>query len=147
MPIQKNTRLVYLDTLPILRLLEFHPDYYPIMSRLLDQIYENRIQMITSTLVLQEVATAAFRKNQEALAQQYHEFFTRSSRLSLRELDTSIAMRAAALRAQHHLGTAEAISLATAQHCGADFIIAGNTKWQEWCPVEVITLENAPELI
>lgn len=146
MPLPKSARLLYLDTLPILRLLEFHADYYPALLRLLDVVYERRIQMITSSLTLMEVATAAFRKDNVPLAQQYHEFFTRSAYLQVREADAAIALLAARLRAQYQLGCAEALQLGTAQHCGADLIVTGNPQWREWCAADVLTLDELLEV-
>lgn len=142
MPLPKSTRLLFLDTLPILRLLEFHPDYYPVLSRLLDTVYERRIQMITSPIALMEASTAAFAKNNSALAQQYREFFTRSAQLSLREIDAGIALEAARLRALHKIAPTEALQLATALHCGADLLLTGNPRWREWIDTEILTLDD-----
>lgn len=142
MPLPKSTRLLFLDTLPVLRLLEFHPEYYPPLSALLDTVYERRIQMITSPVTLMEASTQAFRKDQAFLAQQYREFFTRSKHLQVREIDAPIAMEAARLRALHSLDCGTSLQLATAIHSGADLVLAGDPRWKNWCDLEILTLED-----
>lgn len=138
----KSTRLLFLDTLPILRLLEFHPDYYPVLSSLLDKIYEKNIPMIVTPLSLTEISSRAFQQGQAPLARQYYEFFTRSRLLRLHPIDAATALEAARLHAKFGMGTTEALQLAASQLCGADLLLTGNGKWREWCDSEVLTLDE-----
>ena len=142
MPLPKSTRLLFLDTLPVLRLLEFHPDYYAPLSSLLDNVYERLIQMVTSPITLMEASTQAFRKEQSFLAQQYREFFTRSKHLQVREIDAPIAMEAARLKALHRLDSCTSLQLATATLCGADLVLTGDARWKNWCDLEILTLDE-----
>jgi len=142
MMLPKSTRLLFLDALPILRLLEFHADYYPALSVLLDTVYTRRIQMIASPMTLMDAARVAFRMDNPVLAQQYHEFFTRSAHLSLRDIDASVVMEAALLREKYAFSVSESIQLATANVCGADLLLTGNTRWRDWCQAEVLTLDD-----
>ncbi len=138
----KSTRLLFLDTLPVLRLLEFHPDYYPALSALLDAVHEKNVPMVTSPMTLMEMSLQAFRQNQPALARQYQEFFTRSRLLRVRETDAGIAVEAARLQALHALSTSEALQVATAVVSGADLLLCGNARWKEFCDADVLTLDE-----
>jgi len=138
----ENARIVYFDLGPIIRLLEFNVDYYPVISQVLDLIYEKKIQMIASPVTLYSVCYKAFQHGDAALARQYREFFTRSIGLSLREIDSEIALAAAEFRARHAVTFEESLQLATAFHCGADYVITENESWKTYLDTQVMTLDD-----
>ena len=138
----EKIRHLFLDVGPIDRLLEFSTPYYPIVSRVLDLVYEKKIQMHASPLTLQHVAHQAFLIKNGALARQYREFFVRSDLLFLREMDSEIALKAAEFQAKYSLDIEESIQLATAFSCGADGVLTENHEWKNYLDVSVITLQD-----
>lgn len=138
----ENARLLYLDQGPVERLLEFHADYYPVVSAVLDLVYGKNIQMVGSPVTLHSICTRAFSKGNAVLAREYREFFTRSRHLVLRDVDAEIALSAAEFRAKHRLGVEESLSLATAFVTGADVVFTEHESWKNYLDSEVITLDD-----
>jgi predicted nucleic acid-binding protein len=138
----ENARIVFFDLGPVMRLLEFNAEYYPIVSQVLDLIYEKKIQMIASPVTLYSVCYRALLHGDTALARQYREFFTRSVGFSLREIDSEIALAAAEFRARHSVSFEESLQLATAFHCGADYVITENESWKVFLDTQVVTLND-----
>ncbi|WP_304246909.1 hypothetical protein [Fibrobacter succinogenes] len=70
-----QSRILFLDSGPLVRLLQMHPDYYPAVSGILDMAYEKNVQVLVSSVTLFEIAQKAFGANEGVLARQYREFF------------------------------------------------------------------------
>ncbi|HQB65824.1 MAG TPA: hypothetical protein PK616_08030, partial [Fibrobacteraceae bacterium] len=104
--------------------------------------YEKKIKMIVSPLTLQRVSYRAFLTQNDVLARQYREFFTRSDLLYLREVDSEIALKAAEFQAKYSLNMDESIQLATAFWSGADGILTENQEWKNYLDISVITLQD-----
>ena len=71
----EQSRILFLDSGPLVRLLQMHPDYYPAVSGVLDMVYEKNIQVLVSSVTLFEISQKAFGANEGVLARQYREFF------------------------------------------------------------------------
>lgn len=134
-----------MDSAPLIRLLEYHPDYYPIVSKVLDSVYERASKLVFSAVTLHLVAHRAYEKKNPVLARQYQEFFSRSRLVMTREVDFSIAAAAAEYRAEHHMTFEESLQLATAYHTGADTVLTENESWKDYLDVPVVTLQDLAE--
>ncbi|MCK9181860.1 MAG: hypothetical protein M0P13_03125 [Fibrobacteraceae bacterium] len=138
----ENARVLFFDEMPIRRILEFHSDYYPVMLRILDVAYERNIQMVASPVTLSDICFQAFAKGSPVLAREYKEFFTRSSRFSLREVDAEISVQAAEFRARSKMSFEESIQLATAYVCGADMVLTENESWKDASDLNIVLLRE-----
>lgn len=137
----EKSRILFLDTGVILKLLQFDPEDYPVISRVLDLVYEKQIQMVVSPISFHEVSTLAYSKN-ELLARQFKEFFTRSNCLLMREIDADVAIAAAEIRSKHNLPLDVALELGTAFVAGADTIFTLNDSWKAYTKAEVVTVDD-----
>ena len=104
----ENSRILFLDSGPLVRLLQMHPDYYPVVSGVLDGVYENNIQVLVSTVTLFEICKKAYGANDGVLARQYREFFEKSANVRLCEVNADVSLKAAeifaaAARTNHKL--------------------------------------------
>ena len=63
----ENSRVLFLDEMPIRRLLEFRSEYYPVMLHILNIIYERKIQMVASPITLADLSLRAHEKAQPVL--------------------------------------------------------------------------------
>lgn len=138
----EKIRHLFIDVSPIERLLEFSTPYYPVVSEVLDIVYEKKIKMIVSSMTLHRVAFKAFSTQNDVLVRQYREFFTRSDLLYLREVDSDIALKAAEFQAKFSLDVEESIQLATAFWSGADGVLTEKQEWKNYLDVSVITLQD-----
>jgi predicted nucleic acid-binding protein len=92
---------------------------------------QGRFQVVVSTIVLAEVLVKPFRLEQWELAKEYESIFESIPHLSLIPVDRSIARTAAKFRATCSLLTPDAIHLATAVSCNADFLLTNDRDFHK----------------
>ena len=56
----QQSRILFLDTGPLVRLLQMHPDFYPTVSDILDMVYEQNIQVLVSPVTLFELLVTSY---------------------------------------------------------------------------------------
>ena len=66
-----QSRVLFLDSGPLVRLLQMHPDFYPAVSGVLDMVYEKNVQVLVSPVTLFEISQKAFGANEGVLAQKF----------------------------------------------------------------------------
>ena len=142
-----QSRILFLDSGPLVRLLQMHPDFYPAVSGVLDMVYEKNIQVLISSVTLFEISRKAFGANEGVLARQYREFFEKSKNVRCCEVDAEVSVKAAELyaaasRTNHKLTEGEALRLATAYVNGADAILTECAAFRDATDIAVFTLDE-----
>lgn len=143
----EQSRILFLDTGAIVRLLQMHPDFYPVVSSVLDHAYEKNITVLTSAVTLFEISQKACVAGEGVLARQYREFFENSQNVKLCDVNGEIAVKAAELfaaanKTNHKLTEAESIRLATAYVNGADCILTECANFRDATDIAVVTLDE-----
>ena len=143
----EKSRVLFLDSGPVVRLLQMHPDFYPAVSGILDMAYEKNVQVLLSAVTLFEIAQKAFGANEGVLARQYREFFENSKNVHCCEVNAEISVKAAELfaaasRTNHKLTEAESMRLATAYVNGADAILTECTAFRDATDIAFFTLDE-----
>ncbi len=137
----EKSRVLFLDTGTIVSLLQMNPDYYPVVSSVLDYAYENNVTLLVSSVTLFEFSRRAYVANEGVLARQYREFFEHSRNVKSCEVTGEIAVKAAELAAKG-LSTEESLRLATAFVCGADCILTDCASFRDMTDISVVTLDE-----
>lgn len=142
-----QSRILFLDSGPLVRLLQMHPDFYPAVSGVLDMVYEKNVQVLVSSITLFEISRKAFGANEGVLARQYREFFENSKNVRCCEVNAEVSVKAAELYAasqktNHKLSENEALRLATAFVNGADCILTECANFRDATDVAVFTLDE-----
>lgn len=137
----EKSRVLFLDTGAIVSLLQMNPDYYPVVSSVLDYAYENNVTLLVSSVTLFEISRRAYVANEGVLARQYREFFEHSRNVKSCEVTGEIAVKAAELAAKG-LSTEESLRLATAFVCGADCILTDCASFRDMTDISVVTLDE-----
>lgn len=143
----EQSRILFLDTSAVVRLLQMHPDYYPVVSEVLDYAYEKNITLLASSVTLFEISQKAYVAGEGVLARQYREFFENSQNVKLCEMNGEIAVKAAELfaaaaRTNHKISEADSLRLATAFVNGADCILTENANFFSATDIPVVTLDE-----
>lgn len=143
----EQSRILFLDTGAIVRLLQMHPDFYPVVSSVLDHAYEKNITVLTSAVTLFEISQKACVAGEGVLARQYREFFENSQNVKLCDVNGEIAVKAAELfaaanKTNHKLTESEAQRLATAYVNGADCILTECANFRDATDIAVVTLDE-----
>ena len=126
--LQENQAL-FIDTAPLIYFWEKHESYFSVMAALFDEIYDKNIQCCVSLITYIEVVTFPLKKKQKNIAAKYRNYLTNSKNFQLVPLNISIADRTAWFRSEFGLKTPDAIQLATAEICGADYILTNDKAW------------------
>ena len=134
--------IIFLDTAPFIYFFEQHPDYFPALEKLFDQIYEKGAVAITSVITYIELTTHPARLGEHQLIHKYRTYLTNSKNISLFPLDMNIADTVVQLRAQYRFKTPDAIQLGTAVACGADYILTNDRTWQKFEEVKVFLVKD-----
>ena len=142
-----QSRVLFLDTGPLVRLLQMHPDFYPAVSGVLDMVYEKNIQVLVSQVTLFEISQKAFESGECVLARQYREFFEHSKNVKVCSVDAEISVKAAELfassqKTNHKITEAESLRLATAFVNGADCILTECANFRTLTDALVVTLDE-----
>ena len=137
----EKSRVLFLDTGTIVSLLQMNPDYYPVVSSVLDYAYENNVTLLVSSVTLFEISRRAYAANEGVLARQYREFFEHSRNVKSCEVTGEIAAKAAELAAKG-LSTEESLRLATAFVCGADCILSDSPRFRDMTDIPVVMLDE-----
>ena len=137
----EKSRVLFLDTGTIVSLLQMNPDYYPVVSSVLDYAYENNVTLLVSSVTLFEISRRAYVANEGVLARQYREFFEHSRNVKSCEVTGEIAVKAAELAAKG-LSTEESLRLATAFVCGADCILTDCASFRDMTDISVVMLDE-----
>ena len=142
-----QSRILFLDSGPLVRLLQMHPDFYPAVSGVLDMVYEKNIQVLVSSVTLFEISRKAFGANEGVLARQYREFFEHSKNVKVCPVDAEVSLKAAELfasasRTNHMISEAESLRLATAFVNGADCILTECANFRDATDALVVTLDE-----
>jgi len=103
-----------LDTNVFIYFLECHHRYGAWCASLFDRIEQGKNPAVTSTITLLELLVQPYRDQKEELAQKIFALTSTYPKLEWVSVTTSVADRAAELRARYRLGTPDAIQLATA---------------------------------
>lgn len=137
----ERSRVLFLDTGAVVRLLQMHPDYYPVVSSVLDFAYENNLTVLISNVTLFDLSKKAFAAGEGLLSRQYREFFEHSRNVKACEVTGEIAVKAAELAAKN-LSTEESLRLATAYVCGADCILTDCAAFRDMTDIPVVLLDE-----
>ena len=143
----EQSRILFLDSGPLVRLLQMHPDFYPAVSGVLDMVYEKNMQVLVSSVTLFEISQKAFAANEGVLARQYREFFEHSANVKVCPVDAEVSVKAAELwayanRTNHKITEAVSLRLATAFVNGADCIVTECSAFRDATDVAVFTLDE-----
>ena len=143
----QQSRILFLDTGPLVRLLQMHPDFYPMVSDILDMVYEKNIQVLVSPVTLFEISGKAFASGEGVLARQYREFFENSANVKVCPVNAEISVKAAELYAasqktNHKITEGESLRLATAFVNGADCILTESANFRTLTDALVVTLDE-----
>lgn len=137
----KNT-ILFFDTAPFIYLFEKNESFSGPVEKLLDAIYAANAQIATSLITYMEINTAPAKAGNERLKAKYREYFTNSEGVSLQPMNLAIAEETIRFRAEYNLKTPDAIQLATAKYCGADFVLTNDHAWRQITELDIVLVSE-----
>lgn len=109
-----KNKSVFIDTAPLIYFIEGHSRYQAPLKELFSFADNSELAFITSTITLIEVLVKPYMADRADIAMQYQQLLLNSPGIELYDVNSTIAIKAAKLRAEYQLKTPDAIQLATA---------------------------------
>ncbi|MEP7337557.1 MAG: PIN domain-containing protein [Acidobacteriota bacterium] len=133
--------IVYVDTAPVIYSVEKHPDYSALLDPLWAASELGQIRIIGSELILLEILTGAFKRNDPQLVADYEKVLT-AAEIKLIPISPALLRQAARLRATINLKTPDAIHAATALANGCVQLITNDKDLKRVTMLDVAVLSE-----
>ena len=138
----KDKKRIALDTMVFIYHFENNPQYNKITSWILKQIEIGEITGVTSTLTLLEILVKPLQLFKNDVVENYQFALTNFPNLTLSPLSTSIARKAAELRAKYNLHTPDSIQIATAIIEKTDLFLTNDNSLTKVDEIQVLTIDE-----
>ena len=112
------------------------------VEKLLDAIYAANAQIVTSLITYIEINTAPAKAGKERLKAKYREYFTGWGGVGLQAGNWTSAEETMRFRAEYNLKTPDAIQLATAKYCGADYVLTNDKAWRQITELDIVLVSE-----
>lgn len=122
-------KLVFLDTMVFVYLLERNPAYAALAGTVLESVETGELEALTSVLTLAEVLTGPAQAQDAEALRDYTLYLTHFPHLKIMSIETGHAPTIAKVRALTGLRTPDATQIALAKVAGADAIIGNDKAW------------------
>lgn len=119
---------IYFDTNVFIYSIEAHDDYLPVINRLFKQIYDQKIQVVTSEITLAECLVKPVKDGNEEAIQHYENSIKNNDMLLVKPITRSILKQSAYVRNELRLKLPDAIHMATAIDQGCKLFITNDKK-------------------
>jgi predicted nucleic acid-binding protein len=119
---------VAFDSDALIYYVERHQRFHPVVAPVIERVARGELRAHVSAVTLIEVLVRPLREGQSELAERYRQILTSPSYFTLHSVTQPLAERAAAVRAEYRIATADAIVAATALEAECDFLITNNRE-------------------
>ena len=122
-------KLVFLDTMVFVYLLERNPIYVSLAKDVLRNVEAGKLEALTSALTLAEVLTGPAQTQDVEAIRDYEIYLTNFPHLKIMSVEPRHAPAIAKVRALTKLRTPDAVQIVLAEVAGADAIIGNDKAW------------------
>ncbi len=141
-----SIRRIFIDSAPIIYLIEKHPRYYNPSSQVFTLIQSAQLTGVTSPVTLAECLIIPYRKNQPSLRDLFIHSLTGGRNISFASIGRTTALDAAALRARYNLTLTDAFQLASAIETGCDAFLTNDHTFRRVQDLDIILLDELSEI-
>ena len=131
---------IFLDTAPLIYFIEGNSQYQEKLEQIFKSNDNGDFAFIASSITLLEVLVKPLKEGRNELAKKYINILTGAKGIEVFEITNDIAIKAAELRAKYNLKTPDAIQLATAIECNADYFLTNDLRLKLVTEVKCIVL-------
>ena len=135
-------KTVFLDTAPLIYFIEGHSAYQPALQQIFSANDKGVFTFLTSSITLLEVLVKPIREDKQQIVHQYKNILTSAVGIEVAEIDNTVAIKAAELRAGHNLKTPDALQLAVAVTLGADYFLTNDIRLKNVASISIVTLDD-----
>jgi predicted nucleic acid-binding protein len=131
-----------LDTAPVIYFVEANPKYDALVTAIFQRIANGALKGITSVITFTEVLVQPLRQGDTELYHKYFNLLLNSANFETEAVDTVMAKRAAALRANYNLRTPDALQIAAALELGCQAFLTNDIPLKRVTELRVLILDE-----
>jgi predicted nucleic acid-binding protein len=137
-----KVRLLGVDTAPFIYFTERRAGYVDKMRSIFRLVFDGDMAILVSTIILPEILAKPLRESDDKLVTAYRSIFYKTQGITLSPVSSSIADRAADLRARYNLKTPDALHIATAIDAGCQAFLANDLDLRRVKEIQVLALDD-----
>ncbi|MGE0543340.1 MAG: type II toxin-antitoxin system VapC family toxin [Dehalococcoidia bacterium] len=137
-----NVARLFLDTAPLIYLVERNPRYFDVVLSIFDRIDDGQVAGVTSPVTLAECLVVPYRIQSPNLRQLYIDQIVAGSNTTFVTIDDTVAKRAADLRARHNLRLADALQVSIALLAGCDALLTNDTTFRRVADLRILLIDD-----
>jgi predicted nucleic acid-binding protein len=137
-----GVRSLFLDTAPIIYLVERNPTYVAVARAVFRSIVRGDIIAVTSPVTLAETLVAPVRAGNPQLQRQYHRRIVQGENTRFAPIDELVAWRCADIRARYGLRLGDALQAAVAIKAGCDALLTNDPVFRRITEVQAIVMDD-----
>jgi predicted nucleic acid-binding protein len=138
----ENTKILFLDTAPVIYYVEKNERYINSVRTVFDWIDDGRITAITSPITLSECLVHPYRRELKQLQKDFIDLIVYGQNTIFKPIDHIVSQKAAQLRANYNLCLADALQLATALNALCDSFLTNDVDIKRITELDVIVLSE-----
>ncbi len=138
----KNVSTLAFNTAPIIYFVEANPTYDRLVTAVFQRVESGEITGVTSVISLCEVLVHPIRNQNLSLKQSYRDIFQNSPNFFTQLINSTIAERAAELRAKYNLRTPDALQIATALENPCNAFLCNDKNLKRVTELKILILDE-----
>lgn len=138
----QGVSLLFLDTAPVIYLVEKHPDYFARAKQIFEQIDQGRLGAVTSPVTLAEALVHPLKLGLPKLRQDFIDVIVHGLGTTFVSLGQPVGEEAARLRAVYQLRLPDSLQLAAALYAGCDAFLTNDTQLKRVTELKILVLDE-----
>lgn len=137
-----DCRKIFLDTAPLIYLLDNDANYIQTVKSIFSELLSNDIPMVSSVITCEEYLVFPYRTDNWEKITAFYEFVSDCG-IVLRNIDRTTAEKAARIRAEYpHFKGMDALQLASACLSGCDVMLTNDNQLKQFQEIRCITIDG-----
>jgi predicted nucleic acid-binding protein len=133
---------LFLDTAPVIYFVERNPQYLPYVRVVFEHIRDRLLTAVTSPVTLAECLVRPYRLGQTELQQEFIDLMTGIEGIEFVEIDQTLALQAAQIRARYNLQLPDAFQIAVALAAGCEAFLTNDVIFRRVTELQVLVLDD-----
>ncbi len=133
---------LFLDTAPVIYFVERNPQYLPYVRVVFEHIRDSLLTAVTSPVTLAEYLVRPYRLGQTELQQEFIDLMTGIEGIEFVEIDQTLALQAAQIRARYNLQLPDVFQIAVALAAGCEAFLTNDVIFRRVTELQVLVLDD-----
>lgn len=139
----QGVRRLFIDSAPVIYFIEQHPQYFPSVRVVFEQIQNSSILGVTSPITLAECLVRPYRLEQTQLQQSFINLMLGGNNMIFQPINNpNRAIEAAKIRARYNLQLPDAFQITVALAAGCEAFLTNDVTFKRVTELRVLVLDD-----